>query len=123
MNAGRRNRSHRHQQDADGRDRAGNWKRLQTESQRLRDRTDEIDGTIADEREHRAGTQNKSQRDHRRSDQNRAADVARGRSRFACQDCDVFKSAERADGEFAENIEAIEHRHRRQRELKRLITF
>ena len=57
--------------------------------------------------------QNESQRDHRRSDENGAADVARGRARFTGENRHVFKSAQRADRELGENIEAIEERHRR----------
>ncbi len=101
VNAGRRNRAHRHQQNSDGSDCAGNWKRMQAESQRLRHRTDQIDRIVADKREHRTRSENEHQRDHGRSDKDGAPDVARGRPRFPSQNRDVFKSAERADGEFA----------------------
>jgi len=47
----------------------------------------------------------------------------RRRARFAGENCYVFKSAERADRKLAEDVEAIEDRHRGQRELKRLIGF
>src|SRR5947209_18220259 len=96
---------------------------MQTESQRLRHWSDEIDWIVPDERQDRARAENEHKRNDRGSDQDRPADVARGRTRFARKNGDVFKSAQRADGQFAENIEAIEDRHRRQGEVERLITF
>ena len=89
----------------------------------MRHRTDQINRFVADVGEHRTRSKNEHDRDDRRRDENRAADVARGGARFAGENGDVFESAERANGKFAEDIEAIEDRHRRQRELKRLITF
>src|SRR5260370_38141987 len=81
MNARRRNRSHRHEDNAHGCDRAGNGKRAQPEPQRLRYRTDEIDWIVADKSEDGAGAEDEDKCDDWRRDNNGAADTAR---RLAC---------------------------------------
>ena len=82
-------------------------KKRKPETQCLRHGTDQIDRIVADECEHRTGAENERQGDHRRSDHDRAPDIARGRARFAGENRDVFESAEGADREFGENVDAI----------------
>ena len=121
MNTCRRNRSYRHHQNSHGSDRARDRKRTQAQSQCLRHRTDEIDLTVSNQSQNRAGAENEHQRDDRRSDHDRAADIARRGARFACKDRNVLKSTQAADRQFAENVETIKDRHRGDSELERMI--
>ena len=77
----------------------------------MRHWADEVDWIVPDECENGAGAEDEHQCDDGRSDDDRAANVAGRRARFAGQDRDVLKSAQCADRELAENIEAIKKRH------------
>ena len=121
MNARRRNRSHRHQHNPDRSDGAGDGKSAQTETQGLRHGADEIDGIVANECQDRARAENESEGDDRRGDDDGTADVAGGRARFARENRDILESAQPADGEFAEDVEAIKDRQGGRGDLERVI--
>src|SRR5205807_8289811 len=59
--------------------------------------------------------------DDRRGDDDGTADVAGGRARFAGENRDILESAQPADGEFAENVEAIKDRQGGRGDLERVI--
>src|SRR5437868_6373324 len=94
---------------------------MQSQSQRLRDRSDQIDRVRSDKYQNRTGAEDEKQRDHRRRDHNRATDVARRGACFAGEDRDIFETAERSDREFAENVEAIKEWDGRSGNLQRAI--
>ena len=121
MNARRRNRSHGHQQNPNRSDYTGDRKRAQAKSQGLRHRADEIDLIVSDKCQNRAGAQDEHERDDGRGNKDGPADIARRSARLTRENGDVLKSAQRADRQFAEDIEAVKDRDRGRGELERVI--
>src|SRR5437016_1495645 len=111
MDTGRGNGPHRHENDAERGNGAGNGECAQAETQGLRHWTDEIDWLVANECEDRACAKNERERNHRCRDDDGASNVAAGRARFTRQYGNVLEPTECADSELCENIEAIKDRH------------
>ena len=93
---------------------------MKADAQGLRHRSDKIDMFAAGEGENGTGAENEHQGNDRRGDEDGETDVASGRSSFAGKNGDVFKSAHRADGQLAKDVER-EHRQRGHSESKRLV--
>ena len=87
----------------------------------MRYRSDEINRIVSDEGQDGTGAENEHQSDDGRRDHDGAADIPCGRTCFAGENGYVLKSAERADGEFAKDVEAIKNRHGGGGDLERVI--
>ena len=94
---------------------------MQPEPQGLRHRADQIDLVISYECENRARSKNEHERDDWSGDNDGASDVACRCMGFPSQNAHIFKSAESANCQFAEDIEAIKERHHGRGDLQRMI--
>src|SRR5207244_9622895 len=77
-----------------------------SDDQGLRHGTDQIDFRKFHISHYGARAEDEHERDDRRGDDNRAPDITDRRARFAGQNSDIFKAAQRAEGHFAEDIQA-----------------
>lgn len=84
----------------------------ETQTQRLRDGADHVNGIGRDVSENRAGGQDVNDRNRRGGDEDRPRYVAGGVTRFSGKDGNVFKSAERAEGHLAEYADSEDGQRR-----------